>query len=474
MMKKLSLSRLLPIMAVVIALFFTACKEDPTVFEFEQTINVTIQGIVYDNDGNTPLDSVKVRLANDSVFTNAEGVYEFRNKTAGSHLLRFTKSGYATMVQTIGTEGTDYTANAIINTSPVFMFANGATLNTALFRSNGVVNIPAANVPFKITFNNDEDLDEYYDALRMVALDDDLSSPTFFENNVIRGTTDANGRVNVNNLPEVRMELEVSYNEGNFRYFLNRSNMPADFNLSYNLNVSAATEFRLTDTNIVEDNGNQVNNLDAGSNITFTFSDNIDAAYEDTFVQLRKFGASNREVLIDANISGATLTIDPEGAALEEGIDYTVLLELASINGVTYSRNFGFTIAGDEITALGQVTNFTIDNFQSEVSNTTSVVRFQFTEVEDASSYQAFARYSEGTDEFIELDKFSEFSGEEPNEREFSVNFATRFSAPSDQTGLFDNGSSIDIKVRAVNGNTFGAFSTAYTVNTGDKGVDVF
>jgi len=466
MTKKMNFRIILPILALFSLVLFTGCEDDPTVIDFDQDINVTIQGIVYDKDGNTPLDSVKVTLANDSVFTNAEGVYEFRNKDAGSHLLKFSKNGYASMVQTVDTDGKEYTANALINTSPIFLYANTSVLQTALFISNGIENSPAANVPFKLVIGVAE-----IDRRIIVVTDDDVLTSIFFENNVIESETDANGQINLAGLPNIEMELIVDFVQGNRRYFLNRSNEPQNFNSTYSLSSDFIAEFLLTETNVVDDEGNGVEDFAADANIIFTFTDDIDASDEDNFIQLRKFNTTDREILTTNIISGNTLTIDPDGNSLDEDVNYTVQLFLTSVNGVSYSRNFSFTVEGQDL-VLGKVNDFTIDNFQATVQNNTSVVRFQFDEVEDANSYQVFASYSQGSDEFIELNQFSQTAGEEVDELEFSVSFTSRFTAPEGFNGLFDNGASIDIKVRAVNGNVTGEFSDTFTVNAGDQGSD--
>lgn len=445
-------------------MIFTSCQEDTYKLDFEQDINVTIQGIVYDNEGNVPLDSVKVGLGSDTVLTGKDGTYKFVNQSSGSYLLRFSKDGYATMVQNIAEGGREFTANSIVNTSPIFMFESNQTLSTKIFVGNGPENIPVANKEVILEISSLGSDEKDFDQLTRVASEDG-DTEIFFENNIIKTTTDELGAINISNLPNQEIELRMNFIENGYKYTLYTSDRPADFSLSYFLGKQSVSEFRLTQTNVIDAKGNAVNDFNPTSNISFTFSDPIDASYEDMNITLEKDG--NLDIISDVTISSRSITINPKGTELEKGDSYTVRLDIQSTNDIGYTRDFVFTVADDAFT-LGKVTGLNLDKEEydtDEIFENTTNVRLEFTEVDGAEQYEIYGRHSAGTDEFILLTT-PFISGDGDN---VSVNLlVSGIEVPEGSDGLFDGGATFTIIVRAKTGSTFGEFSDELVIKEGD------
>jgi len=440
-MKNLLLSTAL----LVVACFaFTACSEDDTVIDFNQDIDVTIQGIVYDNNGNEPLSGVTTFLVGkDSVSTDDDGSYQYTGNETGSHLMKFEKSGYATMVQTIIVSGNEFTAEELTNSSAIFMFEANQSLSTTLKISNGVETISAADADVTITLPEQEGV--------------------FFESNIISATTDSDGVLSLDGLPDVFLEINVELEVGTDLYWTTIFTTPGSESSSYQLNkTSLLGDLELVESNIVNDDGSDNDNFTASDNITFTFNENIESADVDL--------DRGDNVAFDLSISGSTVTIDPIGNALEESTGYSVSLDVIATNGLTYSEFFTFTVDGPEV-VLDQVSGLDLSENQLEVTEFTTGILISFDAVEganDFTGYQVFARYSEGNDEFVQLTA-NWNSAPDDDELEYFVSLTSGDGIVQPADGFFEDGD-FEIIVRAVSGDVYGEFSSTLDVSEGDEG----
>lgn len=443
---------ILTAIAAVSCLVFTRCNED-TVIDFNQDINVTIQGIVYDNNGNVPLSNVNTLLVGkDSLSTDEDGSYQYNGNKTGSHLMKFSRGGYATMVQLIEVSGTEFTAEEIISSSAIFMYEANQTLNTTLKISNGKETTNAANVPVTITLTDNEYI--------------------FFEDNVIETSTDADGLLSVSGLPDVYLEIAVEFVDGDFIYSKTINVYPGTEEADYLLDqTSALGDLELVESNIIEDDGTETSTFAASDNVTFTFSESIEEAevsFENPF----------DKVAFDLSISGSTVTVDPVGTGLEGGSTYSLYIEVTATNGNMYDMTFNFDVAGDAL-VLDQVSGFDLSPYHAEVDNepgtsiaigTTLVVVF-FEEVEGATEYEIFGKHVGGTDEFVKLNanqSFLALDDLDDDEIEYSINL-TGSGIEETGDGYFDDGD-FEFIIRAVSGSTYGEFSNSLVVGEGDEG----
>ena len=456
--------RLLTAAALFVATFaIISCGNSESELDFNQNINVTIKGIVYNQEGVVPLSGVTVTLGDETATTNEDGEYTFENNSTGSYLLRFEREGFATMVQAIQESGREFTANAIVNTSPIFMYEENQTLETRLYIQNGPERNSAANINVRLTLAEDREFLRTRELVESAFIDDGFDSEevfteVYFEETIIDVTTDANGNLSVSNLPNTTIQLSVDFVADNYNFTLTAYDRPADFSSSYALDRESVDLFELIETNIVDAEGNAVDNFTASDNITFQFTSAINADFENMSVTLSNGFA---DVLVDATVSGSLLTIDPLGSALEAGQSYSVSIDIESEGGVGYNAIFSFTIAGGEIN-LTQVTGLQLETVT--VGQFTSVVNISFNDVSDASAYEVYGRYSDGTDEYVQLSTI--FNGV----NDVDVFLATggiQFPA----NGFFVNGATFSIMVRAVNGDLTGAFSVPLTIAASPVGI---
>lgn len=436
------------------ALLFTGCNKEE-VIEFNQDINVTIQGVTYDADGNVPLEGVSVYLVGDESDTSDEnGVYRFTGKETGNHLVKFEKDGFATMVQTVEADGNELTAEELTKSSIIEMYHTNEAASTTLKITNGTETTPAANVPVTIELN--------------------ATGDAYFESDKIETTTDADGLLSLTGLPDVVLTITVETTQGTDLYTTTINSTPGALNSSYTLTKSSLLEdLELVDSNIIEDDtANVVEDFVADSNIIFTFSNDIDTNYSGMEVKLVKT-SNNIDIAIDTTISGSTLTIDPIGDNLESGASYEVSVTVQSLDASgTYSESFTFTVEGEELT-LNQVTGLSLDQAHNEETGTdiqeiTTFFIIQFDEVEGADSYEVYGSYSPGgTNEYILLST-RDFTTSTDDELEYGVNLLTSgIDVPTGTTGYFDEGATLSIIVRAKSGDTYGEYSNVLVVAEG-------
>lgn len=444
-------NRILGSALAVTTLLFTACNKEE-VIEFNQDINATIQGVTYDADGNVPLADVSVLLVGDQSQTSDEdGTYRFTGKETGSHLLKFEKEGFATMVQTVFIDGTELTAEEVTNSSIIEMFHTSETLSTSFKIDNGEEVKPAANADVTIELNS--------------------TGSAYFEDNKIETTTDANGALSLEGLPDVGLIITVETTDGTDLYDTTVFTTPDGANSSYTLSKSSLLEdFVLVDSNVIDDEtGSEVEDFTATANIEYTFSAAIDANYAGMEVTLTKGG---QDVAFAQTISGSTLTIDPIGTELEAGEDYTVSVTAQSLEADgTFDETYTFTVDSDGIT-LTQVTGLSLDNDIHDDTNpieeTDVSFTIQFDEVEDADSYEIYGLYSGATNEYVLLTA-TDVTTTTDDELEYLVNIpASGFDLPDDADGYFDS-YSLTIIVRAKSGDVYGEFSTELEVEEGDE-----
>ena len=458
------------VLFLLTALFISSCEKEETI-DFNQDVNVTIQGITYDHFDNTKLSDVTVTLVGDSpIVTQEDGVYRFGGQETGSHLLKFEKEGYATVVQTINIEGQDLVADEVTNSSIIELFQTDQSISTIFRISNGLETSPVANVPVTLEL-------------------DALGSDVFFEDNIIQTTTDENGVLNLENLPNVNLNISGEIIIDSDLYSINFSTLPGDIDPIYVLNkTSLLDDFLLVDSNIIDDRGNVSLNFPAVSNIEFAFSDNIDSNFPDQQITLTK---DSRLIGLETTITDNVLTLNPLGDALEPGVSYVVNVKVRAENGIqTYDETFTFTVEGNEALILEKVTSLRLDEVHSisretEIMTNTSIVVIEFEKVEGARSYEIFGSYSGAVDEFVKLDVFDvsddDFDGpNEDNALEYQVNLEGN-GVREPALGFFNAGETFKIIVRAVAGDlirnppfdpnftNLGAFSDPLEIELGDE-----
>ncbi|UXP31781.1 carboxypeptidase regulatory-like domain-containing protein [Reichenbachiella agarivorans] len=454
----------------IVAILFASCNDDKVSLNFKQDITVTIQGIVYDNNGHTPLSGVLVTLGADTVTTLADGYYSFEGNSSGSYLLKFSKENYMTMVQQVVEVAKEFTANSIVNTSPVFMYEKTETLTTSFYWSNGIEDVPLANMEVRLEILYDYEEPDYYggeyylsEGARVVeteGVEEMGESGIFFEDAVIVATTDDLGKISFTNLPNIEVHMSLRHEFDQKRFSFDRYELPSDYSTSYILYYNSATEFRLIHTNLTDEDGNQVYDFDPADNITFQFSEEV--SYASATLHKNNVGV---DVLVTVTTSGNTVTIDPNGTSLEPGVSYNVSLNVSSVLGHTYQTDIDFTVSVNSI-VLTKVLNLNLDeSYYSSYSvyESDNFVYIEFDSVAGASDYEIYGKYSGGTDEFVYLNTaYSEF------EDVYVYLLNSGISVPEGKNGLFD-GNTYTLIVRAVLDGAKGPFSDPLVISEGDN-----
>lgn len=477
-----------PALLAAAFLSIMSCDNDDDIIDTNTQVDLTIQGVTYDQNGFIILSDVDVSLLGDTNdITGEDGAYRFSNRETGTHLLRFEKEGYANMTQEITLEASEFTPEDITHSTAIEMYEANETLTTTLTysnTSNSAERMLAANAEVTITFDV------------LTTTTPSITSRIFFENARIETTTDENGVLTLDGLPNGEVSITAEFDSGTDLYrgefntagIIGTALTPSNVDSNYNLTLfNQANDLFLVDTNVI-DNATElaVTDFTDTDNITFTFSENLDI--ESSVVTLRKTSNGNRDILIETTTSGDTVTIDPEGDNLEAGNSYEVFISVISTDGDTYTNvtGFDFTVEGEfNNTSLDlSGVNINLDEIHddtNEILINTNTFTIEFLGLEDVpeSSYEVYGRYNNGTDmptdEFILLGSSQNLTADSTQpqsddaiEYDIFLNGNTINVADDVDAGdYFDNNAILTIKVRAIGG-TNDEFSNELDVRLGD------
>jgi len=188
-----------PILLAAAFISIMSCDNDDDIIDTNTQVNLTIQGVTYDQNGFIVLPDVDVTLLGDTEDrTGEDGAYRFSNRETGTHLLRFEREGYADMTQEITLEASEFTPDNITHSTAIEMYEANETLSTTLTfsnTSNSAERMIAANANVTVTFDV------------ITTNTPSITSRVFFENARIQTTTDADGLLNLTGLPDAELTI---------------------------------------------------------------------------------------------------------------------------------------------------------------------------------------------------------------------------------------------------------------------------
>lgn len=444
------------VLLTIISIFITSCSKNDYSLYRPSDINVTIQGTVYDNEGRSPLSGVTVSLSFDgktlTTVTDTNGIYTLKNLNSGVYNLKFKHIGYGTILTTVNANPIDYTGNHYIANFNTSLHKMDQVLSTRIVipvtpsESYTIEYLPAANMPVTI----------YLDST--------------YVNNKIIDTTDANGFINVQNLPKDLVRLVINSKIGNYHFYSGSApdysivQYPFDFESRYILTQENIAYFYLVTTNIIDaSNGNAINTFVNKNSIKFQFSGAVDLTYPSMSINMYKIvNSSSEEVAKAVTWSGTTCTVDPLGTTLDSSAQYEININLKSVSGYYYNSTFDFKIQSPGYT-LAKVASLQLLD-PPTVDSTIYIVDCNISTVANADKYEAYGQYGKA-DEFLYMGTYSPGSNTDPT-FDFQINLAALSWITVPTNGIFSNGAVFKIIVRAVrNDGTTGPFSSALSLH---------
>jgi hypothetical protein len=289
-----------------------ACNKD------DSAIHVIIEGVILNAETTQPVVDAKIEIiTNNSTSTTMSdevGYFNLGKYTIGDYMIIISKEGYATQAQQIqasdnisggGQNGYDIVKSVVCNLVPA---TNEAELTVYRKFEDGAV-LAAGNFPFVIS--------------------------TGAINAAIEGTTDENGRISLNNVPQV-FAISIDHVFNGIRYKINTEIDIRNDNyiIVYGYNVEA--NLGLVSTNILDDDGSPVQDFPIDGTISLQFTMPVDTnqseidLLEDAWYAINytsKWSNNNMQL----NITPAT--------QLKNNTLYGVSLDLKSSSGMQEYRN---------------------------------------------------------------------------------------------------------------------------------------
>jgi len=487
-MKKNRIYKVLASLLILALIGFSSCEK-------QEVIKVIgfVQGYVYDGNTNVILDNVKVEWEvagnKDTTTSTATDGYKIDNLFSGNYNVTFSKANYTTVVYEISIPKDDFTVTAkgggnkeYVVTADPNLYPLNASLKGRLYKTENGKNIPIAGATVQIDYNGTyKESDQYY---RFI--------PALYS-----ATTDADGYYSFVNLPATAANLRyLDYTDSNGETYINANSQTGDdyytrINLQSGNTYTLANVYLtmvtdpiiLINSNAYASAGVGTTHFDVASDITLTFNKAVDQAttLEKGYVRLSVGGA---DVAVSVTYNGNLITLNPE-TNLSPNTSYTVsysvytpLIYSPSTSTVTFS-----TVNDAVIPAA--VSNFAINyDFMGIgwfADYSTFQINFVFDMVNNATSYQIYAKDSYSNSEYILIG--SPAGQSQPNYLPAGTKVTTNTSLPSQfdyyaNDGFltpFSHGTIVTYKVRAVNSVGAGPFSNEISVKdqTAFNGADM-
>ncbi len=476
-MKKNRIYAVLASLLILVLIGFSSCEK-------QEVIKVIgfVQGYVYDGNTNVILDNVKVEWEvagnKDTTTSTITDGYKIGNLFSGNYNVTFSKANYTTAVYEIYIPKDDFTVTAkgggnkeYVVTADPNLYPLNASLKGRLYKTENGKNIPVVGAIVQIDYNGTyKESDQNY---RFV--------PALYS-----ATTDADGYYSFVNLPATAANLRyLDYTDSNGETYINSYSQTGDdyytrINLQSGNTYTLANVYLtmvtdpiiLINSNAYASAGVGTTHFDVASDITLTFNKSVDQAttLEKGYVRLSSGGA---DISSTVTYSGNLITINPE-TNLSPNTSYTVSYSVYT--PLIYSPSTStltFSTLNDAVlpTALN---NFAIDYNNMGVGwladyNTKSI-DFIFDMVNNATSYQIYAKDSYSNSEYILIS--SPAGQAQPNYLPAGTKVTANATLPNQfdyyandvsQTP-FSHGTTVTYKVRAVNSAGAGPFSNEISV----------
>lgn len=444
-MKKVLLS-----VGLIVALIFSACDKLEEA-GLDVSMEMHIEGYVFDGLTETPIKGAIISGEFGSKKTDSDGFYKISGLDMGRYRFEIEAEGYMTMVITpnLQEKEEDFKGNNFNVLLQTDMFKAEEPIATQLIEVNGPTYQPVVGVPYTI----------------------ELAGP--YKDRFIYGKTDAKGMV-VETLPDDFFTIIIDTVIGEMEYSLNSGFVsPSGLNPAYAVTTTPVGTMLLllVSTNIVDEDGNVVNDFDKTKSVELTFNEPLDTV-ESEFVLYKQAGSAF-EVLTTVQYSNGnkTVTISPSMGDLEGGQMYSLDfdVQMANDENSLASNVLSFFTEGEVITSLNKPTFFLL---KTDINKFTSSVQVELDVDLNSGWYEVFGRYEDGED-FVKFDNGSIFFTD-PVRGTININLwlngLPNISVPA--AGMFSGGNDFELMVRTYtlsNGEEiYSDFSDIKTLNDGD------
>ncbi len=427
---------------VAIVSVFAGCSKDATITN-EDNSSYTLEGYIYDADGNTPMDSAVITGSFGTTYTDTTGYFEIDNLNHGTYTVVYSADGYGEMSTTYALSTDDDATLAVDYTKSVSlsMYKFDQDLETTFWGTLNNKTFALAGASYTIT------LDE------------------LFLDNVIEGTTGEDGSISLSEaLPDAAFTLEISYSDSTGYTYEDSYDFDSPNEVKDNYSITgeeSSSVFVLEDSNIFDDEGNEVDDFDASTALTFTFNNTLASVSDVVLYNYDDY----KKVAVNASVSSNVLTITPV-ADLESGTDYYVNFTVKDEDGNSDYEYYEFSTEGSEVTSLSAPV-LSLEDGYDVIDTTTTSTYLEFPAVENAEDYEIYATYGSQT----EYQLISTISSSKD-----TIDYHLSMYSITNKLGVYDEvtdgeyfaGETLSIIVKAVN-NTYdveSAYSEKLDINT--------
>ncbi len=290
------------------AVLFSACNKDDL-----SSLKLKIEGTVYDSKTLATVEGVMVKVTTngevDSTTTDANGYYKLESLQTGDYTLTISGDSYLNTTTTVSSEDltvNDATEEVTVNRT-VYLTPLTETLSFTAYKSYGSYSTAAASQTYTVTFSQ-------------------------AGNTPITGTSDENGLVTLTDMPYqsyvyVSFDFEVNgvtYKETESFY------TGSSYTTFYIDGYIANGDFGIVSSNILDDNGNNIEDFVVTDNITISFTQPVDTAESD--VDINGYYGDFTETWSNNNM---TLTLNPADS-LAYNSYYELELDLENADNSDY------------------------------------------------------------------------------------------------------------------------------------------
>ncbi len=288
-----------------LGMLFSACKKDDL-----SSLSINIEGIVYDTKTDAVLSGVLVKVTSkektDTTTTDANGFFSLESLPSGTYSVTYSIDGYLISIDTVSSEElpVNTETESVTYNSTISLIPLSESLSFTVFKYYNDYSTTASNQSFTVSFNKPG-------------------------NESFTGTTDANGLIELTNMPFnsiifITFDFEIE----EIRYYDVFEINPSDFSSNYAMIYGYSIEGKLglVSSNILDNYGDGVDDFNVTSDITFNFTQPIDTA--SASVSLGNYSDSYEE---QWSADFMTLTIHPT-SDLAYNTSYYVYLSLNNEN----------------------------------------------------------------------------------------------------------------------------------------------
>lgn len=377
-MKKIVLS-----IALLLALLISGCDqlEESSI---STPMSVNIEGYIYDGVTEVPIEGAIISGKFGSTKTDKKGFYAINGLNMGTYKFIIEVDEYMVKVitSTIVEKEEDFKGDNLNELIQTYMYKADQAISTQLIDDLGTVLKPQANIPYTIILNST------------------------YKNRFIYGVTDADGMIN-DTVPNDDFTILVDTVIDDVQYSVNQYlNSPSSLGKQYDVTMTDLniTPLFVLSTNVVDADGNAVQEFDPSINIEVEFNQalNIDESH----IALEKYVNGNYyDVKVDISFDNGNknVVLSPYNGDLAQGQQYRLSIYKAVANSnekAVHTSYLDFvTRSSVIITSLRMPAVFQLKSPSVIQENTTSISA-QLTVDANSDYVEVYGRYV-NSEEFV-------------------------------------------------------------------------